>query len=145
MTKRSGPTCEALLVVLGATVLIDATSKYLAFRFAPDDRTLIAPSVNDELMFGLVDPGRSIALTVVLTAATIAVIAHALVLWHRKLLPTVILGIGLGSITANLIDRLATGTVHDWLVIGSTTWNLADLGVLVFAVVYAVQASRTIT
>ena len=72
-------------------------------------------------------------------------IAPAVALWQRRLLPTVIVGIGLGSIAANLLDRLATGTVHDWLAVGTTAWNLADLGVIAFLVSYAVQASRTVT
>jgi lipoprotein signal peptidase len=112
---------------------------------SPSSTSLTLTSFNDDLMFGLVDPGRSIVVTVVLAAAAIAVIAHAVALWRRHLRPTVILGIGLGSIAANLIDRLATGTVHDWLVIGSTAWNVADLGVLVFVVVYAVQALRNVS
>jgi hypothetical protein len=72
-------------------------------------------------------------------------VTHAVILWRAGTLPGIILGIGLGSMAANGIDRLATGVVHDWLSIGTMSWNLADFGVLLFVVVYAVHALRALS
>jgi lipoprotein signal peptidase len=52
-------------------------------------------------------------------------------------------GLTIGGALANLFDRAATGSAHDWLEIGPVVVNLADVAVLVGAVGYAAGIVRS--
>jgi lipoprotein signal peptidase len=135
-----------LQVLIGAltALALDLSSKFLAYAIVDEPTPLVAPSRNEEIMFGLTQPGTSLLLTTALAVVTLCVLTHAVVLWRRGSLPGVVLGVGFGSIAANLIDRVATGVVHDWISIRTMSWNLADFGILLFVAFYALCALRTV-
>lgn len=123
-------------VLCGALVAVDLGSKSLAsgFPHAP----FVDPVVNDELMLGLAAlagplliVASSLVVAVVASGARSLVAAGHLAWW--------VLPFGVAGFLGNVVDRLAFGHVRDWLMVGPTRWNVADLFLLI-AIPMAVAA-----
>ncbi len=130
-------------VVAAVVIAADLVTKALAFAFAAG-RTSgpVVPVTNPELLLGA--GSGSAALMVVISLAGIVSFGGYLVrsLW-RGSLPTYVPGFLIGGSTANLVDRVATGAVHDFIATPWIVLNLADVAVLVGVVGYLMAAIRT--
>jgi len=85
----------------------------------------------------LVDfPFKTVALAIVATAALIGVGLYALSLSHQQMLARVGLALIIGGAAGNLIDRVAQGSVVDFVDVYWRTWhfwafNVADSAITV--------------
>lgn len=129
LTRWQGTLLTVVLLAL------DQATKALAPQWARSP--LVEPATNDALMFGL-DAGLSRVSVLVLCGAVMAG-------WWwfgrsaggRTPAGCYVLAAG---VAGNVIDRLVSGAVRDWLVIGPTTWNLADVVIVAGLVLLATTA-----
>jgi lipoprotein signal peptidase len=123
----------------GLVAGVDLITKALAlFCFPGARRGLIVPVENPDFSLGLVGAGLPLTLVVMTVGlALAAVILHrATATWLPVWIAAAILGGALG----NLVDRAATGAVHDFLATPGIVLNVADLAV--FAGVGGLAAAR---
>lgn len=131
-----------LAVVIAAT---DAATKALAFSMLDDGEQsgLLLPIRNPQALLGIA-PGSPAFLNIAAAALLIVFLGACLRLSLAGRVPRWVPGLLLGGAGANLADRLLTGAVHDFLVIGRTAVvNLADIAVVVALVGYCVGMART--
>lgn len=99
-------------------------------------------SPNTGAAFGLFQ-GHSFALAIVAILGASLLLVYALVIRHRfspldNLLTWIALGLILGGIIGNLIERLRLGGVTDFISIGWwPAFNIADSAVVVGAIIFA--------
>jgi len=145
--RRRGPALLRAAGVLAVVLILDRVTKHLVVTgIAVGDVHKFMPAIslvhvrNDGVAFGLLSGGGAIVLVVTLLALAVLV---AYFLWRpdRPLLwlPT---GMLLGGAVGNLIDRLASGAVTDFIKLPLwPAFNLADssitLGVL--ALLYVLE------
>ena len=125
----AAPPIKVLLIGTWAVAAIDLATKAAAPAMAPAAPWLLAPMSNDALSLGIAD----YATPVLVAGMTAGLLAAALVAVHLLQSARVdVVGclLLLGGALGNLIDRAATGAVHDFLVAGPVVLNLADLAVL---------------
>jgi lipoprotein signal peptidase len=112
-----------LLITFTALTAADLISKAAAAG-----RTSASPAAvasNGSTMFRLVElSGTSLLLSSLAIAVLVSV--YALHRWNQDRLHTLVLALLLAGFAGNLIERLLTGHVRDWVALGSTRWNLAD-------------------
>ena len=122
----------------GVLLGTDQLSKWLAYETEP--RRFVDPVLNDRLALGMGE-GSSIALITVVPAMVgvgwLILINRSRVA-HQQLL-TAAFAAGL---VGNWLDRVRIGAVRDWLVIGPTRWNLADIWLLASIVLGAAFLMR---
>ena len=99
-------------------------------------------SPNTGAAFGLFR-GQQLALTIVAIAGVCFLLFYAFVIRRQfpsvdNLLTRIALGLVLGGIIGNLIDRLRFGGVTDFISIGWwPAFNIADSGIVVGAIIFA--------
>ncbi len=104
-------------------------------------------SPNTGAAFGLFQ-GRSFALGIVAIVGAALLIFYALIIRHRfppldNLLAWTALGLILGGITGNLIDRLRFGGVTDFISVGWwPAFNIADSAIVVGTILFAYSLLR---
>jgi signal peptidase II len=102
---------------------------------------------NTGAAFGLFQ-GQSFALAIVAILGAILLLVYALVIRHRfspldNLLAWTALGLVLGGIVGNLIDRLRLGAVTDFISLGWwPAFNIADSAVVVGGILFAYSLLR---
>lgn len=135
---------STVMLVAGTTLVgaVDLASKAAAPALAPVAPWLVAPMTNDALSLGVATSTAPVlvgAMAVGLLAA--AFVAVRLIGTDRVGVVTCVLL--LGGALGNLVDRAATGAVHDFLITGPVVINLADLAVLAGTVSIARALYRT--
>lgn len=108
------------LVLLAADVI----SKVLTA--GAGNSLLVHPMTNSRFMFGLGDGAASLGFGVLTGVVAVAMLVVGVRLWRAGALPSIGLGAVAAGLAGNLGDRVINGAVHDWLVIGNTSWNFAD-------------------
>jgi signal peptidase II len=102
---------------------------------------------NTGAAFGLF-PGQSFALAILAILGASLLLVYALVIRHRfsplnNLLAWTALGLVLGGIVGNLIDRLRLGAVTDFISLGWwPAFNIADSAVVVGGILFACSLLR---
>jgi lipoprotein signal peptidase len=123
---------------LAAVVVVDLATKLAAAAIAAG-RTSgpVVPLRNHELTLGLA--AAPVATTLLLAGLGIA-LAAAVTVWpaRRGDLPAWVPACLLGGSLANFLDRLAFGSVHDFLATPWVVCNVADLAVLAGVAGFAV-------
>ena len=123
---------------------IDIATKALVFATVPSAERSgpLLPLVNDAALLGVVPAGTS--LLVGLAASLLLLYTTACTcLACRGRVPLWVPGIVAGGGAANLLDRAATGAVHDFLVIGGLVVNVADVALVVGLLGYWVGLLRS--
>ncbi len=148
--RRRGPALLRATGVLALVVLLDRLTKHLVVTgIAVGDVHKFLPGVslvhvrNDGVAFGLLSGGGAIVLVVTLVALA-ALVAYFLWRPERPLLwlPT---GMLIGGAVGNLIDRLAGGSVTDFIKLPLwPAFNLADTSITlgVLALLYVLEGPR---
>jgi signal peptidase II len=136
-------------------VLVDQLSKELVIRFFEPGQ--LAPLLGDVVRFNLVfndSAAFSIGFGATAIFTVISTVAALALLWYSKRIETkgwaILLGVALGGVTGNLIDRLtrapgfATGHVVDFIQIpfNFPVFNLADSAIFVAAVITVIRVMR---
>jgi lipoprotein signal peptidase len=89
-----------------------------------------ASGVNYSTMFDVASVKGAALLACSLLAVALAT-SFAIRLWRRQLVTGTALVLLAAGFLGNLSDRIITGHVRDWIPIGSTRWNLADIYLIV--------------
>jgi lipoprotein signal peptidase len=114
-----------------SVLCLDLVTKYLAAEARGHGilSSLIAGSSNAGLSMGVATapPWLIVFASAVFLAGFGGWCVHLAV---RGRLPAWVPGLLIGGATANLIDRIVSGAVHDWVRFGQMDLNLADLCVL---------------
>ena len=129
------------LTVLAVLIGLDLASKSLAASWAR--LSFVDPTPNSELMLGVSDVGvvPALVLSVVIFAAGVYGVRR---LVASGWLSPMVIWVGVAGFLGNAIDRIAFGHVRDWLVLGRTVWNLADLYLAAAIVVVLVAGIRLV-
>jgi len=124
----------ALLVII-----VDLLTKALAFAIATNStRGPIQPVLNSGFSTGLF--GTTWFVTIALAGCGIGLTAWwTLRLAQNGTLAFWVPGLLIGGALANLLDRVATGAVHDFLAVPFLTVNIADLAVMAGLVGYGID------
>jgi lipoprotein signal peptidase len=115
-----------------AVVTADAATKALAALLASRGigRGVVLPVQNPDFSLGM----ASAPFPIMLALASLGILGFGgYTAWQahrRKVLPWVP-GLMIGGATANLLDRLLFGAVHDWLYLPKVVINLADVAVVI--------------
>ena len=133
--------------VAALVVILDQTTKRIVLETCTTGggRELIGSflrirlSHNQGAILGVLSGARSLLLTITIISV-IALIFFAYKMRYAPLLKRLSLGLILGGAFGNLIDRLATGSVVDFLDMGIgryrwPTYNIADAAVTIGAVI----------
>lgn len=123
-------TARRVALVAMAVIAVDQVTKFMATTLAAGHTSgAVVPLRNSKFSLGLV--GTSLPLTVVLCVLGIVTFG-GYVLWAslRGRLPIWVAGFLLGGAVSNLVDRLAGGSVRDFLATPWVVLNLADLAVV---------------
>ncbi len=125
------------VLVLGLVLVLDQLTKQLVqHSIVPGERVRLAPGIqlvhtsNHGVAFGL-EAGNRVLVTVLVGVALVALLAYFATHASRPLiwLPT---GMLLGGAIGNLLDRVRTGSVTDFvqLPLGWPPFNLADVSIV---------------
>lgn len=125
-------------VLVGLAVVADLSTKALAGPLG------FTPHANQDLSLGVIDLDGPIGPIALVAAAAIMTVGHACWSWHSGRLPTAVFGLLLGGVLANLVDRLADGSVIDWLPVGPVVLNLADVEVWTGLIGYGIAIVRVV-
>ena len=148
--RRRGPALLRAAGVLALVLILDRLTKHLVVTgIAVGDVHKFLPAIslvhvrNDGVAFGFLSGGGAIVLVVTLVALA-ALVAYFLWRPERPLLwlPT---GMLLGGAVGNLIDRLASGSVTDFIKFPLwPAFNLADTSITlgVLALLYVLEGPR---
>lgn len=156
MTKRQKLSLQALVLLLAAiVVLIDQWSKILVLQnFTPG---VLAPMVGELIQFNLVfndSAAFSIGFGATIIFTVISSIAALVLLWFSNRVESkswaILLGVALGGVTGNLIDRLfrepglGNGHVVDFIQIpfNFPVFNLADSAIVCVAAITVIRVIR---
>ncbi|MBC7334904.1 MAG: signal peptidase II [Clostridia bacterium] len=129
---------SGLLPIAACTLLLDQVSKFLVILFLPEGESrVIVPGVlylthvrNYGAAFGIMSNRTAFFVFVTIAVITLIIVAHRRLAVGRRLLSWG-LALQLGGAVGNLIDRLRTGCVTDF--IDLRVWpvfNLADVAIV---------------
>jgi signal peptidase II len=138
--------------VLVAVLLLDQLTKRLIARsIAPGERVAVLPGVhlvhtrNHGIAFGL-QAGDQTLVAILVGLALLALLAYFAIHAARPL-TWLATGLLLGGALGNLLDRIRTGSVLDFvqLPLGWPPFNLADAAIVlgVALLLFAIESSRT--
>jgi signal peptidase II len=134
---RAASACYA-----GAAVLVlDQVTKTLFSAGRAAAPVAVIPVRNDRAMLGVVGGGRTF-LSLAMAALLVGFGIHLVRLVRGGRLAGWAAGLLIGGAAGNLVDRVLSGSVRDFLVVGNVVCNLADLAVLVGLVAFAVARKR---
>lgn len=137
------PPWSVYLMVLVVAVGSDLATKALAHR-GPYDGFPITPVRNDELALGIASFDSGWLQLGFLGALSGFVLVYGFILSRRSSHAAVFFSLLLGGVLANAVDRIATGSVHDWLDLGVAIANLADVFLVAGLVWFMVAAWRSV-
>ncbi len=149
--RRRGPALLRAAGAVAVVLVLDRLTKHLVVtRIAVGDVHKFMPGIslvhvrNDGVAFGFLSGGGAIVLIVTLVALA-ALVAYFLWRPERPLLwlPT---GMLIGGAVGNLIDRLSSGSVTDFIKLPLwPAFNLADTSITlgVLALLYVLEGPRT--
>ena len=127
--------------LVAAIVAVDLGTKWLATVVASDgDWGLVAPRVNPDFALGALSTDAHPVVLSLLVGAVALLVTHVVRLTARQVLPGWVSALLVAGIGANLVDRLATGAVHDWLHLGFVIANVADFALVIGGVAYVRSA-----
>jgi lipoprotein signal peptidase len=138
-TRRSGVLLA--LSVAATAFIVDHTTKYAASVPGPVRHLpFVFPIQNNDDLLGIVSGNAYF-----LSASSMMLVVAVLAIARWRVFATwpiaIATGLAVGGTLGNTIERLATGSVTDFLVVGHIVINLADLcvlaGVLIASVVTA--------
>jgi signal peptidase II len=149
---RPGPLAwlRAGLVIVGVVALDQLTKRLIERSIAPGEERRLLPGVqlvdarNHGVAFGFL-PGHHVAVTVLIGAAVLTLLAYFLRHSSRPLiwLPT---GMLIGGALGNIADRVRAGSVTDFikLPLGWPPFNVADAAITfgVLLLVFVVEQPR---
>ena len=147
---RTGAFLRAASVLLIVIGLDQLTKHTIATGIAPGERQKFLPAIdfvhvrNNGVAFGLFSSGG--ALVLVITFLALAVLVGYFLLRPRRpwlWLPT---GMLVGGAIGNLIDRVATGSVIDFIKLPAwPAFNVADMSITfgVLALLWVLEGKRT--
>jgi lipoprotein signal peptidase len=118
-------------LVAGAMVVaaVDLTSKATAPLMADLAPRWVQPMTNSDLALGVATAAAPLLVLLMAAGLVLAVVVVAGLV--RRGRSSVTAGsLLLGGALGNLVDRAATGAVHDFLVVGPVVINVADVAVL---------------
>jgi lipoprotein signal peptidase len=132
-----GTTAQHVAAIAFGVVLIDAVSKVSASYLASLNYAngIIIPVPNPDFSLGIASASAPIMLAV----STVGIFVFGgYTLWRalHRYLSVWIPGFLIGGATANLVDRMLFGAVHDWLDLVKVVVNVADLAILAGLVGY---------
>jgi signal peptidase II len=141
---------RAVLVLVAVLILDQITKRIVAHAIVPGEQVGVLPGIqlvhthNHGVAFGLAAKDQ-ILVTALVAVALLALLAYFLTHASRPLvwLPT---GLLLGGALGNLIDRIRTGSVVDFvqLPLGWPPFNLADAAIVagVLLLLFVIEAPR---
>jgi len=130
-----------LVTVTIAVIVIDLASKLAAVVANGRRHGAIVPAHNPKLSLGIA--GASAPIEVGLMLLGVMMVTPLLLLQLRRgRLPGWIAGLVIGGAAANLLDRAATGAVHDFLATPWVLLNVADIAVFVGVIGTAFMSLR---
>lgn len=126
--RSSTRASSGLALLAGLVLLVDLVTKWASGHLS--SLRFVDPAENHELMLGFPVGNQTLAWALSIgvfgagfAAATRMVRRGGVAAW--------VLPVGAAGFLGNLLDRLALGYVRDWLVIGPTRWNVADVALLI--------------
>ena len=129
-TRHASDVVHVTGFVASATITIDLATKFVsALAVGPRSSGLIIPVSNHDFSLGL---GRAPLPIMVILMAVVAVAVG----WHligetiRRQVPAWVTGLVIGGAVANLVDRIMTGSVHDFIATPWLIFNIADIAIV---------------
>ncbi len=141
--KSATPPWWLYACVLLATVAVDLATKALAHQ-GPYDGFPIEPVRNDELALGVASFDIGLLPLLALAAVSGFVLVYGFKLSRQSRSAAVFYCLLLGGVLGNAIDRLVTGSVHDWLDMGVAIANIADFFIVAGLAWFVVAAWRSV-
>jgi signal peptidase II len=148
---RSSAYARAALVLVLVLALDQLTKRLVAYSIVPGERIAVLPGVhlvhtrNHGVAFGL-EAGHGALVSILVGLALLALLAYFATHVSRPLI-WLATGLLLGGALGNLLDRIRTGSVLDFiqLPLGWPAFNLADVSIVlgVALLLFAIESSRT--
>lgn len=129
--------------MLLATITIDLTTKALAHT-GRYDGVLVEPVRNDELTLGVASFDVGLVPLAILAVLSGFVLVYGFKLSRQSWNSAVFYCLLVGGVLGNGIDRVVTGSVHDWLDMGVAIANVADFFIVAGLVWFVVAAWRSV-
>lgn len=147
----ASPYARAVLVLALVLALDQLTKRLVAHSIVPGERIAVLPGVhlvhtrNHGVAFGL-EAGRQTLVAILVGLALLGLLVYFATHSSRPLL-WLATGLLLGGALGNLLDRIRTGAVVDFvqLPLGWPPFNLADASIVlgVVLLLFAIESSRT--
>jgi signal peptidase II len=147
---RSSAYARAALVLVAVLALDQLTKRLVAHAIAPGERIAVLPGVhlvhtrNHGVAFGL-EAGRQTLVAILVGLALLGLLVYFATHSSRPLI-WLATGLLLGGALGNLIDRIRTGAVVDFiqLPLGWPPFNLADASIVlgVVLLLFAIESPR---
>jgi signal peptidase II len=147
---RSSAYARAALVLVAVLALDQLTKRLVAHSIAPGERIAVLPGVhlvhtrNHGVAFGL-EAGRQTLVAILVGLALLGLLVYFATHSSRPLI-WLATGLLLGGALGNLIDRIRTGAVVDFiqLPLGWPPFNLADASIVlgVVLLLFAIESPR---
>ncbi len=148
---RSSAYARAALVLVAVLVLDQLTKRLVSHSIAPGERIAVLPGVhlvhtrNHGVAFGL-EAGHGTLVAVLVGLALLGLLVYFATHTSRPLI-WLATGLLLGGALGNLIDRIRTGAVVDFvqLPLGWPPFNLADASIVlgVLLLLFAIESPRS--
>lgn len=141
--RTNHPSSWLFAAIVVGTVTVDLATKAFA-HLGPYDGVAVAPVENDELALGVASFDVGVWPLMALAATVIFVLGYGIKLSRQSRSGAVFYSLLVGGMLGNAIDRIATGSVHDWLDLGFAIANLADFFIVAGLAWFAVAAWRSV-
>ncbi|HEY2535353.1 MAG TPA: signal peptidase II [Solirubrobacteraceae bacterium] len=150
-SARSSAYVRAALVLVAVLVLDQLTKRLVAHSIAPGERVALLPGIhlvhtrNHGVAFGL-EAGHGTLVAILVGLALLGLLVYFATHSSRPLI-WLATGLLLGGALGNLIDRIRTGAVVDFvqLPLGWPPFNLADASIVlgVLLLLFAIESPRS--
>jgi len=137
------PSSNSIVFLATWVALVDTGTKAVAFTVLDEGQRAgpVVPLRNHDALLGIVS-GSVTRLVVVGTIVLLAAAAVTIRLAQHRRVSWFVPGLMIGGATANLLDRIVFGYVHDWLHVAGVVINLADVAVAMAVVGYTAGLIR---
>jgi signal peptidase II len=149
-TARSSAYARAALVLVAVLALDQLTKRLVSRAIVPGDRIAVLPGIhlvhtrNHGVAFGL-EAGRQTLVAILVGLALLGLLVYFATHSSRPLI-WLATGLLLGGALGNLVDRIRTGAVVDFiqLPLGWPPFNLADASIVlgVVLLLFAIESPR---